>query len=188
MKAALSQIEEILRAKAPVTHKSLRPAARPEVFDALRSRVDIPADVAALWEWHDGTAAVGALEVVPQFVFLDVGSAIRYWNLWREAKVNFPHGPWRPDWIIIGVNGTGGVLVCDHDENVFLATPEAGEFVHHLATSFDEVVQRLLAALQDGALFDGFTAAYDDGELRWLLPHMGSAGAYDLRYCYSDHL
>lgn len=182
MRAILEQLDEILRVKAPETHRSLRPAARPEQFAVLRSRAEIPAEVAAFWEWHDGAGEMAPLELVPQFEFLDLSGAAQHWDLWRDAKRAFPYSPWRPDWITIGADGNGGILVADHDGQVFLATPEAGEFVHDIATSPEHLVQQLLAALRAESSLDGFVATYDDGRLVWLPGNEDSFGAYDRRY------
>jgi hypothetical protein len=184
MRVMLEQIDEILRVKAPMTYGSLRPAARPEELDTLRSRGDILADVAALWEWHNSTNPEGStvLELVPMFEFLSISAAARYWDMWRDAKSEFPYSPWRPDWVTIGANGCGGILVADHNGQIFLATPEAGEFVHDIASSPQHLVQQLLTALRDEKPFDGFIVGYPGGTLAWQPKDENSVSSYDRRY------
>lgn len=163
MKALLTTLGELLARKAPHEHSTLLPGATD--FSPLTARLPVPLhpDLVTLWEWHDGVdhRVPSPFEIAPSCVFMDVGTAARTWDLRQEMRETYPDLPWRPEWVPIGSDGCGGLLVVDHtpasDFRVFNAFIEAGDFVQVVAESPRSMIADLVTRLRDDVPADPWT-------------------------------
>ena len=74
----LSRYEELLRAELPDTLASLRPGLSDEAIDSLEKKnaFKLPADLRALYRWHDGASLNVHLEAFPNHRFFPLEVAI----------------------------------------------------------------------------------------------------------------
>ncbi|MDX3661039.1 SMI1/KNR4 family protein [Streptomyces sp. ID05-26A] len=155
MKALLTTLGELLARKAPHQHSTLLPGTSD--FGPLTARLPVPLhpDLVTLWEWHDGIDhhVPSPFEIAPSCTFMDVDSAARTWDQQQAIREAYPYAPWRPEWVPIGSDGSGGLLVVDHTPasafRVFEAFAEAGEFVHVVAESPRAMITDLVTRLRD---------------------------------------
>lgn len=163
MQALLTALGELLASKAPHQHSTLLPGASD--LGPLTARPPLPPhpDLVALWEWHDGVdhRVPSPFEIAPSCTFMSAGTAARTWDRQQEMRETYPDLPWRPEWVPIGSDGCGGLLVVDHTPasrfRVFDACAEAGDFVHVVAESPRAVVADLVTRLRDGVPADSWT-------------------------------
>ncbi|MGW6447637.1 SMI1/KNR4 family protein [Lentzea sp. NPDC055074] len=155
MKALLTTLGDLLARKAPHQHSTLRPGTSD--LGPLTARLPVPPhpDLVALWEWHDGVdhRVPDPFEIASSCAFTDVSTAARTWDEQQAMREAYPDAPWRPEWVPIGSDGCGGLLVVDHTPasgfRVFKAFAEAGDFVHVVAESPRAMVTDLVARLRD---------------------------------------
>lgn len=157
VQALLTELGELLARKDPRARSTLLPGASAAAFAPLTARLLVPLhpDLVTLWEWHDGAdhGEPSPFEIASSCAFMSVDMATRTWDQQQAMREEYPYAPWRPEWVPLGSDGCGGLLVVDHTPasafRVFMAFAEAGEFVHVVAESPRAMVADLVARVRD---------------------------------------
>ncbi|GIH11261.1 hypothetical protein Rhe02_93280 [Rhizocola hellebori] len=121
MMATLQSIESWLRVNSPPTADSLQPRATQQQLDEAARFLDVqlPADLACLYLWHDGATAAGApFEIAPTFSFMSLERALDAWTgrnqlYRRDLDRDSAFHDWQPHWLPIGVDICGDYVVVE---------------------------------------------------------------------------
>lgn len=112
----LRRIETSCRTKAPRAHASLRPPASPADLARLADTCfagKLPADLAALFAWHDGQSSDGdPLSPESNYTLHSIASALSA-HAFLSAPAADIQQPWSASWLPLFENGAGDHLVYD---------------------------------------------------------------------------
>jgi cell wall assembly regulator SMI1 len=182
IEALLADIDRWLRQHAPRTREALRaPASDSEIGSVERTTgIEITDDIRTLLSWHNGSAALGpSFKLVPEFDFMTVAEAVSYWSMkqslqaTRERVLPDDQTWWHRQWLPIGTDRCGSLLVCDHRDGrgygqVFIVDKVDGALPFHTWPNITAVLEEMRNALVVNSSFTGCQAVVTaDGGLRW---------------------
>jgi cell wall assembly regulator SMI1 len=180
----LSDIDIWLADNAPVDWGNLFPPADDRDIaqaEATFGRT-LPAEIRALYQWHDGSPATPAscVELLPGWPFLSLEASASHWaqrNKLYESDLDETGACfwWRTSWMPLAYDFTGDMLVAEispeatNSGAVFHASLENGprffEGWPTLTAALDDVADALAA--DDPQPLRGLTPVVDAGRLTW---------------------